>query len=456
MPLPVRLRTLAALGVAGLALPAALGATPAGAAAPAQTVPVLNGDFADPAMKGDGPTTVLIDYWTGANQRYSPAAAGRSDTSHAVALQKDGNTLQQRLRGVRTGAKVTVSYEDSPAVSKECAPEQVAGGQPYTVAGSGGAVRDVTTAGDPDRVKGKAGPGRWTGRSYEFTASENEPLLTFTSKVTDSRTHVTCSPMIARIRAVEVAPALDKTVDKSALERSEAYKGNEREKALHNAAAACNGENACTFRPDTRMSFRYYDRARVVGEAFINCTRNPLEHTRVLDYAERSHDSIAQAYADAGLALTEVARLPTTGDRDEDRKRIKERPMAAQFALAYEKGWQRPWQWFSSDRREIVERIQPGEVSWVEIQPSRERVEGWFLSNKDDYRLHAVIDGPSRAVPDRILQRTGPMSESEKQRCAASRPMTSTPVGADAPAGSADKGMDDIPAPTAPGVRALD
>jgi hypothetical protein len=31
-----------------------------------------------------------------------------------------------------------------------------------------------------------------------------------------------------------------------------------------------------------------------------------------------------------------------------------------------------------------VERIQPGEVSWVEIQPSRERVEGWFLSDKDD------------------------------------------------------------------------
>ncbi|MEU9091885.1 hypothetical protein [Streptomyces sp. NPDC048428] len=456
MHLPVRLRTLAALGVAGLALPAALGAAPAGAAAPAQTVPVLNGDFADPAMKGDGPTTVNLDFWTGANQRYSPSAAGRTDTSHAVALQKDDNTLQQRLRGVRTGAKVTVSYEDSPAVSKECTPEQVAGGQPYTVEGSGGAVRDVTTAGDPDRVKGKAGPGRWTGRSYEFTASENEPLLTFTSKVTDSRTHVTCSPMVARVRAVEVPPALDKTVDKSALGRSEAYKGNEREKTLHNAAAACNGENACTFRPDTRMSFRYYDRARVVGEAFINCTRNPLEHTRVLDYAERSHDSIAQTYADAGLALTEVARLPTTGDRDEDRKRIKERPMAAQFALAYEKGWQRPWQWFSSDRREVVERIQPGEVSWVEIQPSRERVEGWFLSNKDDYRLHAVIDGPSRAVPDRILQRTGPMSESEKQRCAAARPMTTTPVGSDAPAGSADKGMDDIPVPTAPGVRTLD
>ncbi|MFF3121041.1 TetR/AcrR family transcriptional regulator [Streptomyces sp. NPDC057908] len=77
------------------------------------------------------------------------------------------------------------------------------------------------------------------------------------------------------------------------------------------------------------------------------------------------------------------------------------------------------------------------------------------FSGKDDYRLHAVIDGPSRAVPDRILQRTGPMSEAEKQRCAASRPMTSTPVGADSAASSADKGRLNVKTPTAPGVRAL-
>lgn len=72
------------------------------------------------------------------------------------------------------------------------------------------------------------------------------------------------------------------------------------------------------------------------------------------------------------------------------------------------KGGQRPWQWFSTDRRESVERIRPAEESWVESRPSRERVAGWFLGNTDDYRLHAVIDGPSRAVPDRVLQRTGP------------------------------------------------
>ncbi|WP_435973702.1 hypothetical protein [Streptomyces sp. Qhu_M48] len=450
------LAALAVLGSAGLLLPVLPAAALTSAAAVAQSVPVLNGDFADPVMRGDGPTTVGIDFWTGLNQRYSPTASGRSDSSHGVALQKDGNTLQQRLRGVRAGARVTVSYEDSPAVSKECTGEQVVDGQPYTVAGSGGAVREVTTAGDPGRTKGTPGPGRWTARSHVFTAGENEPLLVFTSRVTDSRTHVTCSPMIARVRAVEVPTEVDKTVNKTALGTAEAYKGNERESTLHNAAAACNGENACTFRPDARTSFRYYDRARVVGEAFVNCTRNALEHSRLLSYAERGHDSVSQTYADANLPLNEVARLPTSGVREEDEKRVKERPMATQFALAYEKGWQRPWQWFSSDQRTVVERIQPGEVSWVEMQPSRERVEGWFVSKKDDYRLHAVVDGPSRAVPDRLLQRTGPMSEAEKQRCAAARPMTTTPVGADAPASSSDKGLLKIPAPTAPGVRSAD
>ncbi|MFI1978502.1 hypothetical protein [Streptomyces wedmorensis] len=449
------LPALVVLGAAGLLPPLVPLSYAAPAAAPAeQAVPVLNGDFADPVMKGDGPTTVGIDFWTGLNQRYSPAASGRTDASHGVALQKDGNTLKQRLRGVRAGSRVTVTYEDSPAVSKECTGAEVVDGQPYEVTASGGPVQQVTTAGDPDRVKGTPGRGRWTGRSYVFTAGENDPLLTFTSRVTDSRTHVTCSPMIARIRAVEVPPALDRTVDKTRLGTSEAYKGNDRESTLHNAAAACNGENACVFRPDARMSFRYYDKARVVGEAFVNCTRNTLEHSRLLAYAERSHDSIAQTYAEAGLALNEVARLPTSGDRVEDEKRARERPMAAQFALAYEKGWQRPWQWFSSDQRTVVERIQPGEVSWVELQPSRERVEGWFVSKKDDYRLHAVIDGPSRAVPDRLLQRTGPMSEAEKQRCAAARPMTTTPVGASEPASSSDKGLLKTLAPTAPGTRA--
>ncbi|MEU5219650.1 hypothetical protein AB0G79_26095 [Streptomyces sp. NPDC020807] len=457
--MPSSLRTLAAASLllpTALAGPYAAAHTQTLAQAPApQTVDVLNGDFAAPAMTGDGPTTVGIDFWDGKNQRYSPAASGRTDASHGVALEKSGNALTQRLRGVRKGAQVTVSYEDSPAVSKECTGADVVDGQPYTVDGSGGTVQDVTTAGDPDRVKGKPGPGVWTKRTYAFTAGENEPLLTFTSRATGAKLHVTCTPMIARIRAVEEPTALDKTVDKTDLGRAEAFKGNERESTLINATKACDGENSCVFRPDFRTSFRYYDRARVVGEAFVNCTRNALEHTRVVSYTERSHDSVAQTYAADGIALNQAARLPTSGDRTEDEKRMKERPVAAQFSLAYEKGWQRAWQWFSGDQRTVVERIQPGEVSWIELQPSRERVEGWFLSKKDDYRFHAVIDGPSRGVPDRLLQRTGPLSDAEKRRCAAERPMTTTPVDAGAAAYSSDKGLLKAAPPAAGSVRAV-
>ncbi|MFJ8162286.1 hypothetical protein ACIRBY_15335 [Streptomyces sp. NPDC096136] len=451
------LRTLAA---AGLLLPALLATRAAGAdehagaaeAAVRNDVPVLNGDFTDPAIKGDQ-STVALSHWTGLNQRFSAAASGRTDGANGVGLSKADNTLQQRLRGVRTGSRVTVTFEDSPAVAKECAPQEVADGQPYTVHASGGTVQEMTTAPDPGRTKGKPGTGHWTQRTYAFTADENEPVLAFTSKVTDTRAQVPCSPMITRVRAVELPLPADKTVDKYALGTAEAYRDNEKEAWLHNAAAACNGENACTFQPDPRYSFRYYDKARVIGEAFVNCTRNALDHSRTLSYTERGHDSISQTYAAANLRLDEVARLPTTGDRTEDRKRLKDRPMAAQFALAYEIARQRPFQWFSSDQRTVVERIQPGEVSWVEIQPSRERVEGWFVSGKDDYRLHAVIDAPSRAVPDRIFQRTGPMAEAEKQRCAAARPMTTTPVGGDAPAASADKGLLEISPPTQPSVR---
>ncbi|MFF0749730.1 hypothetical protein [Streptomyces sp. NPDC004267] len=449
--------SLRALAAASLLLPAALAgsqATAAQAAAASQPVDVLNGDFIYPATTQAGPTTVGLDFWDGLNQRFSPAASGRTDDSYGVGLDKGGNTLSQRLRGVRKGAQVTVSYEDSPSVSKDCTGEMVVNGQPYSVQGSGGAVTEITTAGDPDRVKGKPGSGVWTKRTYAFTANANEPMLTFTSRLADAKTPPACSPMIAHVSAVEVPVPLDKTVDKTDLGRAEAFKGNEREATLSNAAKACYGENACVFRPDFRTSFRYYDRARVVGEAFVNCTRNALEHTRVVSFSERSYDSISQTYAADGIALVDAAKLPTTGDRTEDEKRIKATPIAAQFSLAYEKGWQRAWQWFSGEQRNVVEQIQPGEVSWIELQPSRERVEGWFLSKKDDYRLHAVIDGPSRGVPDRLLQRTGPMAEAEKQRCAAERPMTTTPVGAGAAAYSTDKGTRSlVPVPVPAGGR---
>ncbi|WP_066370243.1 hypothetical protein [Herbidospora mongoliensis] len=80
------------------------------------------------------------------------------------------------------------------------------------------------------------------------------------------------------------------------------------------------------------------------------------------------------------------------------------------------------------------------EVSWIETQTGRRRTEGWFVTTPpadphNEWRLYTVIDHPATELSDRIYQRTGPMTSSEKQRCRSDRPTTSTPVGADTPAG---------------------
>lgn len=48
--------------------------------------------------------------------------------------------------------------------------------------------------------------------------------------------------------------------------------------------------------------------------------------------------------------------------------------------------------------------------------------------------------------PDPQPQCAGPVSQAKKRRCSAARLVTTNPVGADAPAFSADKGLPDMPA----------
>ncbi|MER5317765.1 hypothetical protein [Streptosporangium roseum] len=57
--------------------------------------------------------------------------------------------FKQRLRGVRAGAQVTVTFDDSPSVAAACTPAALAQGQAYTVEGDGGQVSTRTTAPDP-------------------------------------------------------------------------------------------------------------------------------------------------------------------------------------------------------------------------------------------------------------------------------------------------------------------
>ncbi|MFE1829106.1 hypothetical protein [Streptomyces yangpuensis] len=98
--------------------------------------------------------------------------------------------------------------------------------------------------------------------------------------------------------------------------------------------------------------------------------------------------------------------------------------------------------WNATQERPVTEIVQPAEVSWIETQAARRRAEGWFDTTTKatdpnyDWRLHTVIDHPSTDLSDRIYQRTGPLTASEKQRCQADRPNATTPVGANSPAGA--------------------
>jgi hypothetical protein len=137
----------------------------------------------------------------------SSRTAGRAASGHpagepAVMLRLPSKDygFKQRLRGVRAGAQVTVTFDDSPGIATGCTPAAVADGQPYTVEAAGGAIGDRTTAPDPDKKANTLGRGVWrTGQTYTFTAGENEPLLTFTSQVSGTaNAGGMCGPLIAK------------------------------------------------------------------------------------------------------------------------------------------------------------------------------------------------------------------------------------------------------------------
>ncbi|MFI9650805.1 hypothetical protein ACIHAA_31640 [Streptomyces sp. NPDC052040] len=416
VPLRAALAVLGALslavpGTTALAAPAPAARAAAHDPAPAQ-VAVINGDFRDPAFTADTDTGQVRGWTVTYPYRYGGKVSGHPDKVPALLLRNrttDDHTVSQRLRGVRAGAQVTVTFDDSFGGSPSCPADQVSEGQPYTVQGEGGTREDRRT---DARDRG------WhLDRTYTFRASVHEPLLTFAT--TRSTGSWTCGPLIARVRAVQVPPPVDKTVPKDRLPEPVAYYGNEATTPKKVAEQCASGAAACVFRPDDAYSYRYYDTARTVGEAYVNCTRNTVRHDRPVVFGDRTLDSLSQS---AG-----VDRLSNPQDN-----------LRQQFVRAT------GWRWSSSSDRKIGETIEPGEVSWIEAQAGRQRTEGWFLTTGDDpdrqYRMHVTVDGPSLSLPDRIYQRTGPMTAAEKQRCRADRPSDTTPNGADAPADSNDRG----------------
>ncbi|MEU6895906.1 hypothetical protein ABZ934_29925 [Streptomyces sp. NPDC046557] len=405
--------------MAGTVLAAAAATAPtATAAEPARDVPVINADFTEPSFTASGSADKLKGWSVQYPYRLLPADAAHPDNVPALLLRNKRATDQsvsQRLRGVRAGAQVTVTFDDNTLRRNgACTDAQIAAGQPYTLQGSGGPQQQFTT--DPNSTL-------WhRGRTYTFTANENEPLITFASAQTTGRWE--CGPLIAKLRATHLPPPVDKTVSKNRLPTPEAFEGNDRIDTRTAADHCANARSNCTYTVDNTYSYTYYDTARVIGETYLNCTRNTIGHDRPVHFTGRSQDNLSQQ---AG-----IDRLSNLKDN-----------LNQQFQAGITNNGAPPWRWTTTTDRKIHETIEAGEASWIEAQPGRQRTDGWSISNTDDpdkqIRLHVVTDGPSPLVPDRIYQRTGPMTTAEQQRCRSDRPTAPTPVDAAAPASATDR-----------------
>ncbi|MFD6885290.1 hypothetical protein [Streptomyces sp. NPDC059957] len=409
-------------------------AVPSARAAAPVPVTVLNGDFAGPAFTtfntGTNPyawsvgstagpgTTGGVWRWSAANGAHPGGL-----TSAMLRLPSEAtHGLKQRLRGVRKGAQVTITYDESPSVGSACTAAALEQGQTYSLRGEGGSWAGRTTLPTTEKLSTGFWKPAWrTGVTLAFTAGANEPLLTFVSGVPAAQNaNGACGPLITNVRATQEAPPVDKTIPAGALPASEAFLGNDRRTAA-DAVAYCNGAaNRCAFTAEEDYSFSYYAPARVAAETYLNCTRNTLNRTRPVSPADRSYGDLPAA-----------AGLPGSGTG-----------APTNMAQQYTQGTGLSPAWTTTQTRNVTEIVQPAEASWIETQAGRRRTEGWFTATvkatdpNNDWRLHTVIDHPATDLSDRIYQRTGPLTASEKQRCQSDRPNAPTPVGATAPAGS--------------------
>lgn len=386
-------------------------------------VPVENPDLADPAVTGTSPATKPPDRWTAVQTLHFPAAlAGHPEKLQAASLNQNGpGTLTTRLWRVQKGAKATVTWDDSPSTHGDCKPNELTEGQTYEVTApgtTGGAPVSFTTKGTPEKGR----PAWQSGRSYTFTAGENNPRITLASKQPDKASK--CGPLVTRFRAVQEPAPVPYTDKKPRLPMPEAYKLHE-PVPPKDVVTACNSAGACRFEKDDRYSFRYYDRPRMVGQAYINCTRNAVTDQRSVRWEEYSYDNITQYFVKA-------EQKPLTPKREILKESLPQ--IAAQIEGGFtradgnplEMATTNPLAWDRKEDRTLEVTVQPGEVSWIEVQPARERITGTLVKNPD-LRLDLTVDVPSGSFGDRFYQRTGPMSKVELSRCADARDNARTP-----------------------------
>ncbi|MGW7787177.1 hypothetical protein [Streptomyces tricolor] len=439
-----------------------LGALPGGALADdAVDAPIENPDLARPHVP-TGAQSIAPDGWDGKNtQLYSAALAAHPRKLQAASLSggsagtlgpggpgspgqlnpgPGGNgaagTLSTRLWRVQKGSHVTVAWDDSPSPLRNCGADDPAKGQQYrvSVAGEQGEVtQDFTT----DTTT--AGTAKWhEGRSYSFTAAENNPKISWAYQKASA-----CGPLVTHFRAAQDPAPVPYDLKKARLPMPQAYQGHTPIEPRLVAQDCLAGPRTCHFEKDDRYSYRYYDRPRMVGQAYINCTRNPITDQRPVNWEERPYDNITQYFAQKD---TESQKPQQPGPQGLQQPTAPQQPhhidvkqgfpnIATQIAAGFtradgnplEMETNNPLLYGRKEQRNLSVTVQPGEVSWIEVQAARERLAGTLIHESKHERMDVFADVPSGSFGDRFYQRTGPMSKVELARCADARDNSRTP-----------------------------
>ncbi|MFD7417123.1 hypothetical protein [Kitasatospora purpeofusca] len=160
---------------------------------------VVNGTFSSPTVPADKTFSGGVQGWTSVGGVASVTRAAHPQGFQAATLGWNGGgiSISTRLRGVRANATVTLSWDDNPDICVGSSNAKRA----YTVSAAG----DINPAGrfTSNTPTGKA---NWfLGRTYSFTATEDAPLITFTSTDTDKPE---CGALITNVAAKQTAPPL--------------------------------------------------------------------------------------------------------------------------------------------------------------------------------------------------------------------------------------------------------
>ncbi|MEV7416988.1 hypothetical protein [Streptomyces sp. NPDC089919] len=458
----------------GSAMALSLGITTCGSYAPAHAagedwvpITIRNGNFSKEAA-GTAVSKIAPEFWVNefddgtvsANPTWLVPAtkAKHPKWLQAVGLNGDtgAQTVQTRLWGVRDKTTVELKFDAAPSTS-DVDPSCTGAAAPYKVGPTGTAFTTPASG--------------WRTETVTFTAVGDHPKISFTSTGGANK----CGALITNVTA-----RVDRntfTKPNQFIKRNDlpwtAYKALVLTPVDWNTANSpnqfCSGSAVgdCYFVVDPSRTYKYFAENRILGNAYLNCTRNAITDKRTVSWTEEGFDPFNQ---EANRVKTSIAQSKENkGGDDYDLGRETTSSTTVDYLVrfkAVEAGYQRndlnpnqantetPLTSPRTTSQDITVTVQPGEASWIEVQPARERIAGVYSGNlgakagagqvRSWISIDTMLDFPSSKAPDRAYQRTGPLTETERKHCMTERPLLVTPDNDGTPA---TPGVRNAPAP---------